>query len=119
MSSLPAQVFTISLAIGAVMWKQSAINCLLQNKRITIVLTGSHAAAVGNALKVQLPGIKVEAVELSFGSAMLIGVLGMVLVQPLLDVLNVAFSRNYQVKVRWKARGPGVMDDECIFEMVP
>jgi hypothetical protein len=29
-----------------------------------------------------------------------------------------AFSRNDQVKVRWKARGSGVMDDECIFEMV-
>lgn len=119
-TSVPFMVFQITLALGQLMWKQSAVNCLLQNKPVKIVISGSNAAALGQALKLQWPSITWEFCPVSvIVVVILLTVLNMAVGQPLVDVLNTAFNRGYQVRVRYKRHGTGAMDDELIFEMLP
>lgn len=112
-------VFKISLGLGQYVWKQNAVNCLLQNRSVRLVLSGSHAVAVGNALKVPLPSITWEHTTMSAALVFVIAIMTIVTTQGLVDVLNVAFGRGYQVNVRWKRKGPGAVDDELIFELLP
>jgi len=113
-------VFQITLAIGQHAWKHHPINCVMQNKPVRLVITGSHAAALGNALKIHLPSITLEFCPITVAVVLiLLTVLSMGAVQPLVDVLNVALGRGYEARVRYKKKGPGAGDDELIFELVP
>ena len=119
MSNSIILVFKISFAFGQLAWKQSVINCLMQNKACKLELSGSHAAAVGNALKIPFPKITVEATQITNIAVIVVTLATLVYVQPLLDVLNTATNRGYTAKVRWKRKGAGVQDDVFILELVP
>jgi hypothetical protein len=111
--------FKISLGLGQLMWKQNAVNCVLQNRPFRLVLSGSHAVAVGDALKVPLPSITWKHTQMSATLVIVIAIMTVLTTQGLVDVLNVAFGRGYHVNVRWKRKGPGAVDDELIFELIP
>lgn len=119
-ASTAVLVFNVTLALGHVLWKQGPIHGLLHNQPVRLVLTGSHAAVLGNALKAHLPTITWEPRPMTVTLVFVISVvLSLALVQPLVDVLNTAFNRGYEVRVRYKKKGSGVLDDELIFELQP
>jgi hypothetical protein len=119
MSTSPPMVFQIALVAGQIAWKISVINLLMQNKPVVLELGGYPAAVIANALKVPLPKIATERQKMTAVMVFVIAVITIVLVQPLVDVLNKAFSRNYKVWVRHRKRGAGIQDDGLTFELIP
>jgi len=114
-----ATVYTVALVAGALGWKMLVIGDLMANREVKLMVLGGPAKVVAFALKMHLPQIGTQQQTMFSWMVFALSVITVVVVQPLVDVLNFAFSRGYTVKVRYRTHGSGVQDDELTFSLVP
>lgn len=123
MSSSPSPgevVVSATVIAGLLIWSLNPIPAIWQNKPVKIVCSGYPAYLIANALKIHVPNLGQQKVAVT---AMIVAITLTLVVgafmKPLVDVLNIAFGRNYKVGVRYLKGGPSWHDDGLEFYLEP